>query len=67
MEEPTITIPSMGSLANTCLKWGADGDLTALDLDWILERLARVDQYLADQRLSLAHAARPLEYPVSGE
>lgn len=33
MEEPTITIPSMGCLANTCLKWGADGVLASLDLD----------------------------------
>jgi hypothetical protein len=46
MEEPTITIPSMGCLANTCLQWGADGDLAPLDLDLILEHLAQVDQDL---------------------
>ena len=33
MEEPTLTIQSMGCLANTCLPWGADGVLASLDLE----------------------------------
>jgi hypothetical protein len=31
-------------LGRTCLKWGSDGELTALDLCLVLERLAQVDQ-----------------------
>jgi hypothetical protein len=31
-------------LGRTCLKWGADGELSALDLSLVLERLAQVDQ-----------------------
>jgi len=31
-------------LGRTCLKWSSDGELTALDLDLVLERLAQVDQ-----------------------
>ncbi|MFZ9951286.1 MAG: hypothetical protein ACO3FA_03255 [Vulcanococcus sp.] len=34
-------------LGRTCLKWGADGELTALDLNLVLERLAQVDQQLS--------------------
>lgn len=34
-------------LGSTCLKWGADGELTALDLSQIMERLAQVDQQVA--------------------
>lgn len=30
-------------LGRTCLKWGADGELTALDLSLVLERLSQVD------------------------
>ena len=30
-------------LGRTCLKWSADGELTALDLGLVLERLAQVD------------------------
>ena len=57
MKESTMTTQPLTCLANTCLKWGANGDLTALDLDLVLERLAQVDQDLADQRQSLGHAA----------
>ena len=32
-----------GCLGRTCLKWGADGELTSVDLHLVLERLARVD------------------------
>lgn len=34
-------------LGRTCLKWGAEGELTALDLSQIMERLAQVDQEVA--------------------
>jgi len=30
-------------LGRTCLKWGSDGELAALDLCLVLERLAQVD------------------------
>lgn len=34
-------------LGRTCLKWGEDGELTALDLSLVMERLAQVDQEVA--------------------
>jgi hypothetical protein len=37
-------------LGRTCLKWSADGELTALDLGLVLERLAQVDQELTGLR-----------------
>jgi hypothetical protein len=55
MAVPPIPNQSPDCLGSTCLKWAADGNLTALDLDLVLERLARVDQHLADQRLSPRH------------
>ena len=30
-------------LGRTCLKWGADGELSALDLSLVMQRLALVD------------------------
>jgi hypothetical protein len=30
-------------LGRTCLKWSADGELTALDLSLVMKRLALVD------------------------
>jgi len=33
-------------LGRTCLKWSADGELCALDLSLVLERLAQVDSEL---------------------
>ena len=33
-------------LGRTCLKWRADGELTALDLGLVLARLAQVDEEL---------------------
>ncbi|MGB5136628.1 MAG: hypothetical protein WBN89_15800 [Prochlorococcaceae cyanobacterium] len=52
MEGPTITINSSSCMGRTCLKWGVDGELTALDLDLdlVLERLAQVDQDVAALR-----------------
>ena len=37
-------------LGRTCLKWSADGELTALDLCLVLERLAQVDQEMTALR-----------------
>jgi hypothetical protein len=37
-------------LGRTCLKWSADGELTALDLSLVLERLAQVDQEVTGLR-----------------
>ena len=31
----------------TCLKWSADGELSAFDLCFVLSRLARVDRHVA--------------------
>ena len=31
----------------TCLKWRTDGELSALDLGRVIERLARVDRHVA--------------------
>ena len=56
MAEPTTTIQSTSCLGSTCLKWGANGDLTAQDLDLVLDRLAQVDQHLAEQRLGPSQA-----------
>jgi hypothetical protein len=43
-------------LGRTCLKWRADGELTALDLGLVLERLAQVDQEMTGLRTgSLAY------------
>jgi hypothetical protein len=41
-------------LGRTCLKWGSDGELTALDLCLVMERLAQVDPEMA----VLHHAIR---------
>lgn len=50
MEEPCMTISISSCLGRTCLKWGADGELTALDMELIMERLAQVDQDVASLR-----------------
>lgn len=50
MEKPTMTINANSCLGRTCLKWGVDGELTALDLELVLERLAQVDQDVAALR-----------------
>lgn len=46
-------------LGRTCMKWGADGDLTALDLALVLDRLAQVDQEVASLQRTM-----PVEAPV---
>jgi len=50
MAVPIMTISVSSCLGRTCLQWGADGDLTALDLELVMERLAQVDQEVAALR-----------------
>ncbi len=50
MADPTIAINASSCLGRTCLKWGVDGELTALDLALVMERLALVDQDVAALR-----------------
>ena len=50
MADPIITLNTGSCLGRTCMKWGVDGDLTALDLELVMERLARVDQSVAALR-----------------
>jgi hypothetical protein len=40
----TTQVLTTSCLGRTCLKWQPDGELTALDLQLVLERLAQVDQ-----------------------
>jgi len=37
-------------LGRTCMKWSSDGELTAVDLCLVLERLAQVDQEMTALR-----------------
>lgn len=42
----TDSLPILGlgdCLGRTCLKWRADGELTALDFNLVMQRLAAVD------------------------
>lgn len=52
----SIAIPEAGDcLGRTCLKWGADGELTELDLKLVMQRLAQVDpEVTALQQISPA-------------
>ncbi|MCS5691161.1 hypothetical protein NZK33_04070 [Cyanobium sp. FGCU-6] len=50
MAAPNVTIHASSCLGRTCLKWGVDGELTALDLDLVMERLAQVDHDVAALR-----------------
>jgi hypothetical protein len=45
---------SSSCLGRTCLKWGADGELTAQDFSLVLERLAQVDQQVTGLRQDTA-------------
>ncbi len=42
-----MTTNANSCLGRTCLKWGDDGELTALDMALVMERLALVDQDVA--------------------
>jgi hypothetical protein len=44
MGDTTMTHTAGSCLGRTCLQWGPDGELTALDLELVLLRLAAVDQ-----------------------
>jgi len=53
MHDPTttgVTASITNCLGRTCMKWGVDGDLTSLDLELVMERLARVDRDVAALR-----------------
>jgi hypothetical protein len=41
-----------GCLGRTCMKWGADGELTDLDFQMILQRLGAVDAALGHELAS---------------
>ena len=43
MTDSTTTISIGNCLGRTCLKWGANGELTTNDLALVMERLAQVD------------------------
>jgi hypothetical protein len=48
----SLYVATAGScLGRTCLKWGADGELTARDLNFVMERLAQVDQQVTGLEL----------------
>ena len=51
MSESIITPIVSDCLGRTCLQWGCDGELTALDLGLVLERLAQVDLEMASLSL----------------
>lgn len=44
MADPTVMNPIESCLGRTCLHWAADGELSRLDRDLVLERLAQVDR-----------------------
>ena len=37
-------------LGRTCMKWGANGDLPPLDLELVMQRLAKVDHELEENQ-----------------
>ena len=47
MTDSTHTPSISNCLGRTCLKWGADGELTDLDLNLVMARLAQVDKDVA--------------------
>jgi hypothetical protein len=47
MTDSTYPEGPSNCLGRTCLKWGTDGELTALDLSLVMERLAQVDEEVA--------------------
>ncbi len=59
---PTSTSATPSCLGRTCLKWQPNGELTALDLQLVLERLALVDQ---DANVLVDRACEPLPCPLT--
>jgi hypothetical protein len=47
MANSSTSVHASTCLGRTCLKWGADGELTALDHQLVMERLAQVDRDVA--------------------
>lgn len=52
----TTTDHDSSCLTRTCLKWTSDGELTAIDLQLVLERLAAVDARAAVLRSNQAQS-----------
>jgi hypothetical protein len=48
----TSTYPNEAEtcLGRTCMKWGANGDLTPLDLELVMQRLAKVDHEVEENQ-----------------
>jgi len=60
----TVMAPvAYNCLGRTCLKWGEDGELTALDLSLVLGRLAQVDQEVSSTSQA---TQQPLPCPSIG-
>ena len=47
MDDTTMMINTSSCLGRTCLKWETDGELTSMDLELVMERLAQVDRDVA--------------------
>ena len=59
----TAGLPATPScLGRTCLKWQPNGELAALDLQLVLERLALVDQ---DANALVDRTGEPLPCPLT--
>jgi hypothetical protein len=50
-------------LGSTCLKWAADGELSELDVQLVLERLRRADAELCQRRDPAAEQQESLVSP----
>jgi hypothetical protein len=50
MATSTYPIEAETCLGRTCLKWGANGDLTPLDLELVMQRLAKVDHEVEENQ-----------------
>lgn len=61
MADHTVMHPIESCLGRTCLQWAADGELSSLDRDLVMARLALVDQDVAAlQQRSLQQTPCPL-------
>lgn len=62
MKDSIQTPIATDCLGRTCLQWGADGELTALDLSLVLARLAQVDQEVS--ALVRQNSLDPQRFPL---
>ncbi len=62
MADPNVMNPIESCLGRTCLHWAADGELSSLDRDLVLERLALVDR---DMQALHQHGLLPEPCPAS--